>query len=219
MHIILTILLTLFPVNLWADKATPHPVFEKSVAEFKLSKDLNSISTDDLVAMKDKYIDRLKYYQKIADKKKLNHKKLLYALREYDVERSKIVNVIYRLIDLYKVDEETAKKMSTYAERFTKIHEEHIGQLGNLKDYKSYDFQLGITYASFLQMIRKIPSLHQRLEVDMDNPSTVIGQYIKDLEKSNQVVEQASSDIEEIHIIHQIETSIKRLDQELINRI
>ncbi len=216
MRVILIFALLVSPS--FADKDVPHPVTERGAGRFQLPPDISAFSDDRLLAIKEEYLGHLQRYQKLETDKEARQE-LFEALRMYNEERAKISAVIPQLIKAYQVDREYADKMRAYAERFAQIHDEYHDQVRKLSDYKSYDFRLGITYISFLKMLEESPDLYGKLRRDMDDEKSVIGGYVKRLEAASQAVASVSGQIEEIHVIRELEVALKRVEEELLARI
>ena len=219
MRIILLLVLAFLAFPSFADKDVPHPVTEKQIGRFQLPSDISNFSDDRLVAIKEEYLQHLRHYEKLAEIKKEGRDDLLEALRLYDEERAKIVEVIPELIKAYRVDKECADKMRAYAKRFAQIHNNYNDSVQKLSDYKSYDFRLGITYVSLMRMLEEYPEVYNRLMRDLDDEKSVIGQYVKRLDGASKVVENVSNQIEEIHTVRELESIIKKVEEELLTRI
>lgn len=215
---ILILILAFAPLPCFADSVTPHPVIEKHVEQFHLPADVGSLPSERLIALKNEFLGHLRHYERLVQKTTKNDAVLLDALRQYDRQRAKIVQIIPQLIDDYRTGGQCARKMREYAAGFAKIHNEYHDKLTTPEAYKAYDFRLGIAYFAFWNGLEQCPDFHRQLKRDMDDEKTTMGAYEKELERSRRKVEEVNAGIKEVHIIRQIRTALERIDQELISR-
>lgn len=202
----------------FADMDVPHPITEQQGQKYKITSKIGGMSSDELIKVKDGYLKELKHYRSVVDKMQENDQELLVALAAYDRERAKMTDVIYKLIKAYKIKGTLADEMRNHAERFKKIHDSHQGQLESLADYKSYDFQLGVTYAAFQQLLQSHPKVYEDWAKDVGDVKTPVGQYVAGLQDEYKKVEKAQAKVKEVQIVRQIEDSIEEINQELISR-
>lgn len=201
-----------------AEQSEPHPIVEKPVADYPRLEHLSELNLEQLLKLKSDYLVQIKELNKTVAKTQQNEQQLMRALKAYDKERLRIIEVIPNLIRDYQIKPPFSNTLKRYAQTFEKVHRQYRGKLDTLDDYRSYDFRLGMTYMGMMTALQQQPKLYHRLSADMKDQDTAIGRYVKQLDVAYVEVERASDSIDEIHAIRHLENELKRIEQELLSR-
>ena len=201
-----------------AEQSEPHPIVDKPVADYPRLERLSELNLEQLLKLKSDYLEQIKQLNKVIAKTQKNEQQLIGALKAYDKERLRIIEVIPHLIRDYKIKPPFSDTLKRYAQTFEKVHHQYRGQLNTLDDYRSYDFRLGMAYMGMMTALQQQPELYHRLFADMKDSDTAIGRYVKQLDVAYVQVERASDSIDEIHTIRHLERELGRIEQELLSR-
>ena len=201
-----------------ADQSEPHPIVDKPAADYPRLEQLSELNLEHLLKLKSDYLAQIKELNQTIAETQKNEQQLMDALKAYDKERLRIIEVIPHLIRDYKIKPPFSDTLRRYAQTFEKVHRQYRGQLDTLDDYRSYDFRLGMAYMGMMTALQQQPKLYHLLTTDMKDSDTAIGRYVKQLDVAYVQVERASDSIEEIHTIRHLESELQRIEQELLSR-
>ena len=204
--------------NIVAEQPQPHPIIDKPVPGYERSEQLSEMTLAQLVKLRDEYVSEMKRLNDIVSKEHKDDQYLIDKLLAYDRERLRIIEVIPILIKDYDIKPPFSESLLRYAKTFENLDKQYKGQLKTLDDYRSYDFRLGMAYLSMMASMQEQTDLYQHLHADMEDESTAIGAYIKQLNVAYAAVEKASDDIGELNTIRHLTRELERIEQELKSR-
>ena len=194
---------------------TPHPMID--FTRLKQAEPLEQTDTSDLQSRRATYAQALADMQAGAGADALEHE-LLEALLFYDEERIRIVEMIPSMIEIYEVDAELEEDMLNFRRTMRGVIAELRHEATTLQRYKPYDFRVGMSYLSLMSILQQHEQLHERMRVDQQDASTLLGRHRQQLSARYRGVEDARGRLEREYRRADLRAEIDRIDRELQRR-
>ncbi len=212
------LVLLLMQQSLVAEQPQSHPIIDKPVPGYTRSERLSEMTLEQLLKLRDDYAAEVKTLNNIVTQTHKDDQYLIDKLIAYDRERLRIIEIIPILIENYDIQSPFSESLLRYAKTFENLDRQYQGKLKTLDDYRSYDFRMGMAYMSMMASLQEQADLYRHLHADMEDESTAIGAYIKQLDVAYAEVEKASDDIDELNTIRHLNRELERIEQELNSR-
>lgn len=199
---------------------SPHPITEKELMEERAPLNLDVLELKELLDLKKRHLEEMKSLEAEIDKINEESGRLVAALAAYDEQRLKIAEIMPGLIEHYAIGEPLSSTLIRYTKTLLRIHDDYKNHLGNLGAYKSYDFRMGIAYASMMSQLENFKDVYRRMRADMEDEKTLIGGYQASLKQHYGRIEELikSEKMSEYYRLKQIEEELRRIDGEIRGR-
>ena len=110
---------------------------------------------------------------------------LRQKLNEYNVTRVQVSEVLYTMVESYKLNGEVREGLLGFAELFEKMGNELPQPDPDSDEFRSFDFKLGLSLAAVVFYLNtNDESLTQQFQRDQQNPNSALGSYLNDLDRS-----------------------------------
>ncbi len=195
-----------------------HPILDRDPKTYESDAQISALPTDELKVLRSSYAEALNDTSKSVLSKEQAEEQLLQSLFAYDDVRVDIINVIPLIIKDYDIQSPTSDRLAGFGDRFRTVHAQRSSYVESLKDYRGYDFQQGMSYASMMAVFFDNQELYDQLHHDMTNPKTSIGAYIDHLNSSYMNVEKARMNLDKVIAIEEVQAVLARIDENFKSR-
>ena len=185
---------------------------------YKAPENMQSLSLDQLQNEREIRVRDLAVIKEANDKPEVAEQKLLDSILAHDDKRLNIVHVIPEMIEAYGIEGEFKDKLLGYSSTFDNEIRAARSYVHSIDDYKSYDFRFSAVYMSMMFSFNENKEFHQKMIADMQDSSTAIGKYRKELDESYAKVEHDKYLIQNIYSVNELEQAIAAIDEEISKR-
>ena len=217
-NLLVVILLIASPLCLAGGETIKSPILDRVEVLYQVPENMETLSLEQLQAEKALRERDLKLIQEASDDPDVAKQKLLKTILAHDDKRLNIVHVIPKLVEEYQIQGEFRDDLLGYSNTFDVDIREARKDVLTIDDYKSYDFRFSAVYMSMMFKFNENPDFHERMLADMKDPSTVMGQYRKELDESYAEVEHDKYLIQNIYSTNELENAIALIDEEISKR-
>lgn len=181
---------------------------------FVIPEDLAEMQTEDIEAF---YKEMVELDKKSTSTEEAEAELLRELLRHDDV-RITIADLIPDLIENYGIEGEYKDTLLSYKDTFSVDLPKTRKTVESLKDYPSYDFRFTAVYMSLLFSFQNYPEFYERLQKDLVDDDSIIGDYRKKLDESYEQVKAARLRVESEKQAADLGNLISALGEELASR-
>lgn len=217
-NLAVVVLVFVVPPCFAGGETTKSPILDRVEVIYKVPENMEDLSLEQLQVEKDTRERDLRVIKLANDEPEVAKQKLLELILAHDDIRLNIVNVIQKLVEDYQIEGEFREDLLGYSNTFDVDIRNARKDVHFLDDYKSYDFRFSAVYMSMMFKFNENPEFHKRMVADMKDPSTVMGQYVKELDESYEKVERDKYLIQNIYSVNELEDAIALIDLEISKR-
>ncbi len=124
---------------------------------------------------------------------------LQQKLQEYNVTRVQVADVLYAMVDSYKLEGEVRKGLLGFAELFEQMGKDMPQPNPDSDEFRNFDFKLGLSLTAVTVYLNTSDeSLTRRFQADQKNPDTVLGRYLTELDHSRDTYMAALKSIHKV---------------------
>ena len=194
------------------------PILDRVKVLYKAPENMESLSLEQLQNERDTRVRDLAVIKEANDQPDLAKQKLLESILAHDDKRLNIVQVIPQMIEEYGINGEFKDILMGYSSTFDNEIRAARTYVHSIDDYKSYDFRFSAVYMSMMFKFSENEEFHQKMIADMQDTSTAIGKYRKELDESYAKVEHDKYLIQNIYSVNELEQAIAAIDEEITKR-
>ena len=216
--VLVAIHMLLSPLCIAGGETVKSPILDRVEVIYKAPPNLDKLSLEELQVEKAASERDLTLLREASDEPELAKQKLLQTILAHDDKRMNIIHVIPKLIEEYQIEGEFRDALLGYSNTFDVEIREARKNVHSIEDYKSYDFRFSAVYMSMMFKFNENQEFHKRMVADMQDPSTIMGKYRKELDDSYAKVEHDKYLIQNIYSMDELEEVIALIDQEILKR-
>jgi hypothetical protein len=110
---------------------------------------------------------------------------LRQKLNEYNATRVQVSEVLYTMVESYKLNGKVREGLLGFAELFEKMGNELPQPDPDSDEFRNFDFKLGLSLAAVVFYLNTSDeSLTQQFQRDQQNPNSALGSYLAELDLS-----------------------------------
>lgn len=190
------------------------PVIDLQKISFSVPEDLADMKTEDVKMLHEQMVQLDEASTSTEEAEAV----LFSELLRHDDVRITIADIIPNLIENYGIEGEYKESLLGYKDTFSVNLPETRETVEKLADYPSYDFRFTAVYMSMLFSFQSHPEFYEKLQKDMVDDDSIIGDYRKKLDKSYVKVKEARLHVESEKQAEDLAKLISALDAELASR-
>ena len=211
-------LLIVGSVCLAGGETQKSPILDRVKMLYKAPENMESLSLEQLQNERDTRARDLAMIKETNEQPDVAKQKLLESILAHDDIRLNIVQVIPQMIEEYGINGEFKDTLMGYSNTFDTEIRTARSYVHSIDDYKSYDFRFSAVYMSMMFKFSENKEFHQKMVADMQDTSTAIGKYRKELDESYAKVEHDKYLIQNIYSVNELEQAIATIDEEITKR-
>jgi len=121
----------------------------------------------------------------VIEEKAINslREKMQKQLKDYNDARFQMADVLNAMVSDYSLQGYSKKRILGYAKHLKDISEKIPNLDPDTADYKNFDFQLGISFASTVIFLNTTDDVLKHFKAEQDNPESNISKFVENMTK------------------------------------